>query len=140
MWAPSEPIPRINTASGARGWRNRHGRYRLVGTVCGACEAVHFPARRICPSCRSADLAEKPLSRTGKVVCAAEDHSPLVGHGGRPVRPFAIIELDNGPSVLAELVDVRTVTPGQRVELVIRKWRRESNGLYEYGYKFRELP
>jgi len=138
MWAPSDPIARLNTASGARGWRSRHGRYRLVGTVCLSCDAVHFPSRRVCPSCRSRDLAEKALSRTGKVVCAAEDRTPLAGHAGRPVSPFAIITLDDGPSVLAELVEVEAVTPGLRVEMVIRKWRRESNGLYQYGYKFRE--
>jgi scaffold protein (connect acetoacetyl-CoA thiolase and HMG-CoA synthase) len=137
MWAPSDPIPRITTASGARGWRARDGRYRLVGTVCAACGRCYFPPRRICPTCHARDLPERVLPKTGTVTCAAEDHTPLVGHGGRAVRPFAIVALDGGPSVLAELVDTEAVTPGARVEAVVRKWRRESNGLYQYGYKFR---
>ena len=139
MWAPSEPVPRINTASGARGWRSRHGRYRLVGSACEACGVSYFPRRSICPRCHARGLADQPLPRTGAVVCAAEDHTPLAGHGGRAVRPFAIIALDGGPSVLNELADTdpASVVPGLRVEMVIRKWRRENNGLYEYGYKFR---
>lgn len=139
MWAPSEPIPRINTASGAKGWRSRAGRYRLIGTACRACDRVYFPPRRICAICHARELEPRALPRTGKVVCTAEDHTPLVGHAGRAVRPIAIVELDDGPSLLTELVDVAPgdVRDGMRVEAVIRKWRRETNGLYQYGYKFR---
>ncbi len=140
MWAPSDPIARNTTASAARGWRSRAGRYRLVGSTCSACDQRFFPPRRICPDCHARELPEAVLARTGTVTTAATDHTPLVGHAGRSVRPFAIIALDDeGPSVLVELVDVEpeAVTPGLPVELIVRKWRRESNGLYQYGYKFR---
>lgn len=140
MWAPSDPIARNTTASAARGWRSRGGRYRLVGSACPACDQRFFPPRRICPDCHARDLPEAVLARTGTVTTVAEDHTPLVGHAGRSVRPFAIVALDDdGPSVLVELVDVvpAAVAPGLPVELVVRKWRRESNGLYQYGYKFR---
>lgn len=139
MWAPSEPVPRQTTASAARGWRARDGRYQLEGTACDACDRAYFPPRRICPTCRSRDLPARRLSGRGTVVCAAEDHTPLVGHAGRPVRPFAIVALEDGVSLLAELVDVDPggVAPGVPVEAVVRKWRRESNGLFQYGYKFR---
>lgn len=142
MWAPSDPIARNTTASAARGWRSRGGRHRLVGSACTACDQRFFPARRICPDCHARDLPEAVLARTGTVTTCAEDHTPLVGHAGRSVRPFAIIALDDGPSLLAELVDVApaAVAPGLPVELVVRKWRRESNGLYQYGYKFRPRP
>jgi hypothetical protein len=67
------------------------------------------------------------------------DRTPLMGHDGRSSTPFALVELDDGPVVLAELVDVDSgeVDRGTPVEAVVRKWRRESNGLYQYGYKFR---
>lgn len=139
MWAPSEPVPRQTTASAARGWRARHGRHRLLGSACEQCGQAYFPARRVCPTCHALDLPSRELPRTGTVTCAAEDHTPLVGHAGRAVRPLAIVALDGGPSLLTELVDVapEDVAPGLPVEAVVRKWRRESNGLFQYGFKFR---
>jgi len=139
MWAPTEPVPHNFVASAARGWRNRHGRYRLAGTRCEPCDLAFFPPRLVCPQCQSRKLSDCEFARSGTVVCHAEDHTPLVGHGGRSVRPFAIVALDGGPSVLTEIVDTdhAAVVPGMAVEAVLRKWRRETNGLYQYGYKFR---
>lgn len=139
MWADSEPIYRQATASPARTHRTRHSRYRLVGTRCDACDVGFFPPRIVCPHCRSRKLSEAAFAMTGSVVEFGEDHTPLMGHGGRSRRPFALIELDGGPVVLGELVDVDfdDVRAGAPVEAVLRKWRRESNGLYQYGYKFR---
>lgn len=139
MWSTSEPIYRNATASPAKAWRSQAGRYRLEGNRCESCDLVFLPKRRVCPECRSRDLAEQVMARTGVVVCRAEDKTPLIGHNGRSVRPFAIVALDDGPHVLTELVATAgsEVTPGLPVELVVRKWRREANGLYQYGYKFR---
>lgn len=137
MWSPTEPIYRITTPSPAKSWRSRPGRYRLIGNRCEQCDLAFFPRRRVCPGCRSRALTETAMARHGRVVCAAEDHTPLIGHAGRSLRPFAIIALENGPSVLAELVEVDDVSEGLEVELVLRKWRREASGPYQYGYKFR---
>lgn len=139
MWSQAEPIYRQATASPARGYRTRHARYRLVGTRCPACDRSFFPPRRVCPECRSRDLVEAQFGPTGTVVVSGEDHTPLMGHSGRATRPFALVALDQGPTVLAEIVDIDfdSIESGLAVELVLRKWRRESNGLYQYGYKFR---
>ncbi|MEV1079233.1 zinc ribbon domain-containing protein [Streptomyces sp. NPDC050211] len=145
MWSPTEPVYRIATPTPAKAWRSRAGRYRLVGNHCTGCGLTFFPARRVCPDCRSRDLRESELAPFGRVVSTAEDHTPLIGHAGRAVRPFAIVALEDGPHVLTELVDVDAgydgappaVAEGTEVELVVRKWRREASGPYQYGYKFR---
>lgn len=52
----------------------------------------------------------------------------------------ALIELENGPMVTAQLTDVRPedVHIGMPVEMVIRKLREYGEeGLIVYGYKFR---
>jgi uncharacterized OB-fold protein len=116
-------------------------RYRLEGNRCDACALDFLPTRRVCPQCHSRTLATALFGPEGRVVVTGEDHTPLMGHTGRRTRPFALIQLDPGPVVIAEIVDAPfdEVTGGMRVELVLRKWRRESNGLYQYGYKFRPL-
>ncbi|UGY94135.1 Zn-ribbon domain-containing OB-fold protein [Streptomyces gobiensis] len=146
MWSPTEPRYRIATATPAKAWRSRSGRYRLTGNRCDPCELTFFPGRRVCPQCHSRALTETAMAPYGRVVSIAEDHTPLIGHTGRRSRPFAIVALENGPAVLTELVDVDVegeghvdveVTEGMAVELVVRKWRREASGPYQYGYKFR---
>src|SRR5258706_6346069 len=137
MWSTAEPIYRQTTASPARAHRTRMGRYRLQGNRCEACSRSFFPARLVCPECRSRALVEARFGPHGRVLLSGEDHTPLMGHAGRATRPFALVQLDGGPVVLSELVDVdfAAVEDGMPVELVLRKWRRESNGLYQYGYK-----
>lgn len=139
MWADSEPIYRQATTSPARANRTRHSRYRLVGTRCDSCALAFFPPRQVCPQCRTRKLSESVLGPHGVVVGFGEDRTPLMGHEGRSERPFALVRLDGGPVVLGEIVDTKfgQIEQGMDVEAVVRKWRRESNGLYQYGYKFR---
>lgn len=53
----------------------------------------------------------------------------------------ALVKLDEGPLVLAQLTDVvGNVEIGQRVEMVTRKLTTEGEkGMIVYGYKFRPL-
>lgn len=52
---------------------------------------------------------------------------------------IALVKLDEGPMVLAQLTDVDgTVSIGDRVEMVTRKLTTEGEkGMIVYGYKFR---
>lgn len=140
MWSPSDPPYRQATATTARSWRGRFARYALVGTRCTQCQQYHFPPQRCCPECRS-DVEPSHFSGTGEIVCAAEDHSPLMGHAGRSRRPFAMIRLREGPVILAEIVeaDFDEIPEGTAVEMVVRQWRREHSGRPQYGFKFRPL-
>lgn len=55
---------------------------------------------------------------------------------------LALIRLDEGPMLTAQLtdVDLDAVAIGMRVEMVTRKLRSEgSQGMIVYGYKFRPL-
>lgn len=56
---------------------------------------------------------------------------------------LALIELDEGPLVTAQLTDVDVNDPieiGTRVEMVTRKLRTEgTSGMIVYGYKFRPV-
>lgn len=67
-----------------------------------------------------------------------------VPHGFEEQKPYtvALIKLDEGPMVTAQLTDVnlQEVVIGLRVEMVTRKLREDgAEGQIIYGYKFRPL-
>lgn len=138
MWAKSEPIYRQTIASPAKAWRTRFQRYRLLGNASQNGETIYFPPR-LANSLSTDDLRPYILSRFGKIIVKAEDYTPLIAQAGRSTRLFAMIQLEDGPSVMAEVVGstYEALKVGNEVEMVVRKWRRESNGLPQYGFKFR---
>lgn len=141
MWAKSEPIYRIATHATSKAWRERKSRYRLAGCECTECGALYFPARFVCPGCHNRKMQERMFKGEGTIICIAVDHSPLMGHGEEVPKPLAAIKLDEGPTLVSDVVDCppERFKEGLRVEKVIRKWRRETNGNYMYGFKFRPL-
>lgn len=67
-----------------------------------------------------------------------------VPQGFEEQKPYtvALVKLDEGPMVTAQLTDVdsQTVTIGMRVEMVTRKLREDGDeGQIIYGYKFRPI-
>ena len=84
----------------------------------------------------------QPLSGRGEVYSFTTMYS--VPHGYEDQKPYtmALVRLDDGPMVTAQLTDVDSsdVSIGMRVEMVTRKLREEGpEGQIIYGYKFRPL-
>jgi len=64
------------------------------------------------------------------------------GYDGNAPYKVAIVKLQEGPMVTAQLTDVDNgkVTIGQPVEMVTRKLREDgAKGMLVYGYKFRPV-
>ncbi|MFO7634220.1 MAG: Zn-ribbon domain-containing OB-fold protein [Caldilinea sp.] len=91
-------------------------------------------------------------SRPGEAMPLLSGHGEVfsfttmynVPQGYEDQRPYtvALVKLDEGPMVTAQLTDVDTkdVKIGLRVEMVTRKLREEGDeGQIIYGYKFRPL-
>lgn len=139
-----EQIYRHATYSSVKSWRERHGRYRLVGSRCVECQAIYFPRRPACPKCQGRNMEPYQCAHTGAVVIGWPQVNlvRLLGYADLPQRYIAIVRLDDGLHIEAEIVDVTSdkVAAGLRVGLVFRKLRRESNGNEQYGYKFAPLP
>lgn len=67
-------------------------------------------------------------------------HSPASGFEEQVPYVFAIIDLDEGPRVTGQIVDVckQDVQIGDSVEAVFRKIQSDDpEGLIHYGFKFR---
>jgi len=121
-------------------WRLRNQRYGLVGEVCERCGARLFPPRDICPQCGEPAAPSYTFSGRGEVYSFSTLYQAPQGYEEYVPYTVALIKLEEGPLVTAQLTDVDPdqVRIGMPVEMVTRKLREEGKeGMIVYGYKFR---
>lgn len=124
----------------SRHWRIKQQRYGLVGEVCPHCEEKIFPPRDVCPSCAGEAKTPYVFSGRGEVYSYTTVYDAPEGYEGSSPYTVALIKLEEGPMVTAQLTDVDNgaVTIGTPVEMVTRKLREDGErGMLVYGYKFR---
>jgi len=124
-----------------RHWRLQRQRYALTGEVCPHCDAKIFPPRDVCPECGDEAKTEFEFSGRGKVYSYTEIFNPPSGFEDAVPYTVALVQLDEGPVVTAQLTDIgdRDVEIGMPVEMITRRLQSEDDdrGLLVYGYKFR---
>lgn len=124
----------------AKHWRLQNQRYRLLGVQCKDCGAMLFPRRQVCPRCKSQNLRPLQFEGEGKVYSYTVVYDPPAGYEGFAPYVGALVELEEGPLIAAQLtdVDIGEVEVGMPVEMVTRRLRQYGeDGLIVYGYKFR---
>lgn len=127
--------------------RSTAQRYRLVGLRCTGCGQINFPPKAVCKYCRTGtDFKETGLSGKGEVY----SFTHVSGPGAPPefkkeavvkgVFTVAVIQLDEGPKITAQLIDCdpATVKVGMKVKSTVRKIYSEE-GVIRYGFKFRPV-
>jgi len=122
-------------------WRLQTQRYRLVGEVCGKCGAKIFPPRDVCPSCEAPAQTPFVFSGRGEVYSYSTVYHPPQGFEAFAPYTVALVRLEEGPLVAAQLADVdaNQVHIGMPVEMVTRRMYEEGEeGPIVYGYKFRK--
>ncbi len=125
----------------ARHWRLNPQRYQLVGEVCPKCDKKIFPPRDVCPHCAEAEAQPTfQFSGRGEVYSHTTVRTPPEGYEEMAPYTVALVKLEEGPLVTAQLTDVANddVEIGLPVEMVTRKlYTQGEEGLIIYGYKFR---
>jgi len=126
----------------ARFWRENRIRYNLIGNRCPTCEKAYFPPREICPTCHRQSIGkmmEIQFAGKGRIYSYSVVHDAPTDFSDQRPYIMAIVELDEGPRLTAQIVDaVDGVEIGTPVEMVFRKIREESpEGIIHYGYKFK---
>ena len=132
-------------ANGAvpRFWREIPQRYNLIGNQCGACNRIYFPPRESCPYCRRKSMDKMKnvkLSGKGKIVTYSIIHVAPEQFEGQAPYPIAVIKLDEGPRITAQIVDcdIDDVKIGMKVQSTFRKIQEDGYiGAIYYGYKFK---
>lgn len=124
----------------SRHWRLKQQRYALVGEICDNCEHKIFPPRDVCPDCGQPAHESFHFSGHGEVYSFTTVYQAPAGHAEAAPYPVALVRLDEGPLVTAQLTDLgdRPVEIGMPVEMVTRKLGSDGErGMLVYGYKFR---
>ena len=123
-------------------WRVKQQRYALVGEVCPHCDEKIFPPRDVCPDCGGEAKTLFQFSGRGSVFSHTTQYEAPVGHEGQTPYTVALVKLEEGPLVTAQLTDVgeEPIEIGTPVEMVTRKLRSDGErGTLVYGYKFRPV-
>jgi hypothetical protein len=129
-------------ATAPRFWRENPSRYNLVGIKCNNCGRQYFPPRAICPVCHRKSVGKLETTKlrgTGKIFSLSEVHEGLEEMSLNKPYVMAIVELDEGPKVTAQIIDCEPgeLEIGTPVQVTMRKLSEEGpSGVIHYGYKF----
>jgi len=123
----------------SQNWRLSDQRYQLIGEECPHCGVKIFPPRDACPDCAQPAQDLFAFAGTGVVYSYTRVLDAPEGFEDQTPYYLALVELDEGPLVTAQLTDLDGEPQiGDRVEMVTRKLRTDGDqGIIVYGYKFR---
>ena len=97
----------------------------------------------ICPECGEEAKTLYTFSGKGEVYSYTTVYDPPAGFEETAPYTVAMVKLDEGPLVTAQLTDLedKHVEIGMPVEMVTRKLRSatDERGMLVYGYKFRPV-
>lgn len=143
----SEQISNPMIESAMKDWREQGGLTRLEGSYCPECNRYYYPRRFICPICHTkSGLKVYKFKGIGKIKNIEINNIPqiaIMGYREKMPRFMAIIELDEGPYILGEIIEcdlnLNNINDflNKRVKYVVRKQSRSSNTMWKYGYKFK---
>ena len=123
-------------------WRLNQQRYTLMGEECPSCQTKIFPTRDVCLECTAPAKELSALTGLGEIYSYSTVYNAPAGFEGMAPYLVAMVKLDEGPIVSAQLtdMDLDEVQIGMPVEMVTRKLRTDGDeGMIMYGYKFRPL-
>jgi uncharacterized OB-fold protein len=118
-------------------------RYRLIGETCNSGRCVGkkiFPPRDLCPDCGEEAKSTYQFSGRGEIYSFTTVYQAPKGFEQDVPYPIAMVRLEEGPLVTAQLTDLGERKPeiGMPVKMVTRKLRADGEfGQLVYGYKFR---
>lgn len=119
-------------------WRKTNKGNFIIGSKCKECSTLFFPSRSICANCESNELEDYIFKGSGEVYSYSTIFYPPSGFEKQVPYTVAIIKLDEGPKMTAQLVECDNIEIGMRVESCIRKvYVDGESGIIHYGIKFR---
>jgi uncharacterized OB-fold protein len=99
---PARPVP-VPTPETSHYWEGTaHGELRLQR--CRACTSTYFPPQPSCPQCASHDV--EVVRASGRGSLHSYVITQLAAPGFEAPYVIAVVELDEGPRLLTNLVDV----------------------------------
>ena len=125
-----------------RFWREIPERYNLQASQCGTCQAIHFPPREVCPTCRRASIGKMTavrLSGEGTILEWTRVHKPAPGYHMQVPYVIALVRTTEGPIITGQVVDSEpsAIQAGATVRSVVRRLGQDGDdGVIYYGTKW----
>ncbi|MCH7772164.1 MAG: Zn-ribbon domain-containing OB-fold protein, partial [Bacteroidetes bacterium] len=91
------------------------------GYRCKEWIALLYPIIRKCTKCESNELEELKFKGTGEIYSYSTIYYPPEGFEKQVPYTIAIVKLDEGPKMTAQIVDFNDIEIGTKVESCIRK-------------------
>ena len=129
-----------------RFWREIPERYNLQASKCGNCQAIHFPPREVCPTCRRASIGKMTavrLSGRGRILEWTRVHKAAPGYAMQVPYVVALVQTDEGPIITGTVVDSEPagIKCGAAVHSVFRRLGADGDdGVIYYGTKWQVSP
>jgi len=124
---PLRPVPGPDDAS--EPFWEACARHEFLLQYCGACGAVRFPPRPMCPACNSFDSEWRPASGRGRIWSWVIAHPPVLpAFADRTPYNVIVVELDEGVRMIGNLLDVPNdqIAEGMEVEIA---WEDVEDGV-----------
>lgn len=122
----------------ASSWRAYPQVYRGEAARCTGCGKMFFPPRQVCNTCGGRAIEPFTMKRTGTVVTHTVIRTPGDAYTGEAPFAVGIIQVDDGPRITTQIVDVPLddITIGMAVKLEFRRIYADGHsGVIEYGHK-----
>ena len=87
-----------------------------MGTRCSRCNLVFCPPRADCPACGGGELEWVELSGRGTLVTFTVIEVAPSAFSGQAPFAVGIVQLDDGPKVMAQIEGLRGAKEGVRVQ------------------------
>ena len=94
-------------------------RHQLSLPKCKACGQLHYFPRPFCPHCFSWDLEWVRCSGKGKLYSYVINHRPAPGFEEEAPYVIAVVELDEGPRMLSNLIDIEPTPEAVQVDMPV---------------------
>lgn len=101
---PGRPLPQPTPETRHFWDGTRSGELRLQR--CCSCEQVYFPPRPFCPRCASREVAVFRASGCATLYSYVISHRAPPGSDFEPPYAIAVVELEEGPRMMTNLVEV----------------------------------
>jgi uncharacterized OB-fold protein len=135
-------MPRVPVAEGVFTWPSEAP--RLIGSRCGACGIVTFPAQDSCPRCAATAMAQHLLPARGRLWAwttqeFAPPSPPYAGPAGDAFVPYGVgyVELGDDVKVETRLTVTDGLRIGMEMELVLFPFRTDADGNEVVSFAFR---
>jgi uncharacterized OB-fold protein len=135
-------MARVPVAQGVFTWPAEDP--RLIGSRCGACGIVTFPAQDSCPRCASTGMAQHLLPRRGQLWAWTTQEfpppsPPYSGPTGDAFVPYGVgyVQLGEDVKVETRLTATDGLRIGMEMELVLVPFRTDGEGNEVVSFAFR---